>query len=101
MLRDLIAENPAAWVGSDLEAAVSESDTGMLVKLLEARQRLPIHVHPTRGFRQPISTVLMGRPKRGMSSAPSPVRPFISDGRPLWIATNSTVAVTPRTALGC
>ncbi|GAB2557908.1 class I mannose-6-phosphate isomerase [Leucobacter ruminantium] len=47
VLRDIVREDPDAWfggIGSD------EADTGLLVKLLDARQRLPVHVHPTRGF---------------------------------------------------
>ncbi len=50
LLRDLVAADPAGWVGPDHAAAASPSDVGILVKLLDARQRLPVHVHPTRGF---------------------------------------------------
>ncbi|MET0713874.1 MAG: class I mannose-6-phosphate isomerase [Mycetocola sp.] len=48
LLRDLVAADPAAWTGS--EPASSASDVGILVKLLDARQRLPVHVHPSREF---------------------------------------------------
>ncbi|MBL3687843.1 phosphoheptose isomerase [Leucobacter zeae] len=47
ILRDLIAADPEGWTGGPGRDA---SDTGMLVKLLDARQRLPVHVHPSRGF---------------------------------------------------
>jgi mannose-6-phosphate isomerase len=50
LLRDLVAGDPAAWVGLDHADAASASDTGILVKLLDARQRLPVHVHPSRAF---------------------------------------------------
>ncbi|MFY0409470.1 class I mannose-6-phosphate isomerase [Solicola sp. PLA-1-18] len=51
LLRDLVAADPDAWVGPDAAGArVSEADTGILVKLLDAGQRLPVHVHPDRGF---------------------------------------------------
>ncbi|MCS5713627.1 class I mannose-6-phosphate isomerase [Herbiconiux sp. CPCC 205716] len=50
LLRDLVAADPAAWVGPDHADAASTSDTGILVKLLDARQRLPVHVHPSRAF---------------------------------------------------
>ncbi|WP_382306708.1 class I mannose-6-phosphate isomerase [Herbiconiux sp. UC225_62] len=50
LLRDLVAADPAAWVGPDHADAASASDTGILVKLLDARQRLPVHVHPSRAF---------------------------------------------------
>lgn len=50
LLRDLVAADPASWVGSGHAAASSASDVGLLVKLLDARQRLPVHVHPERDF---------------------------------------------------
>lgn len=46
LLRDLVAKDPLAWLGS----ADAGTDTGLLVKLLDAGQRLPVHVHPDRGF---------------------------------------------------
>jgi mannose-6-phosphate isomerase len=49
LLRDLVAADPAGWVGS-AAGRFSLGDTGMLVKLLDAGQRLPVHVHPDRGF---------------------------------------------------
>lgn len=48
ILRDLVAKDPAHWIGA--AAGVSEGDTGMLLKLLDAGQRLPVHVHPDREF---------------------------------------------------
>ena len=48
-LADLVAANPTAWVGSATNLA-GPSDVGLLVKLLDARQRLPVHVHPDREF---------------------------------------------------
>ena len=42
LLRDRIAGNPAAWLGG--------ADPSLLVKLLDAGQRLPLHVHPSRAF---------------------------------------------------
>lgn len=50
LLRDLVAADPAGWIGAGHEAASSTSDVGILVKLLDARQRLPVHVHPERAF---------------------------------------------------
>lgn len=47
LLRDLIAADPVGWVGSDAGPA---GDNGILVKLLDAGQRLPVHVHPDRAF---------------------------------------------------
>lgn len=47
LLREHVAADPAGWVGGRGSTA---SDTGILVKLLDARQRLPVHVHPPREF---------------------------------------------------
>ena len=45
-LLDAITADPHGWLGR------SEADTGLLVKLLDAGQRLPLHVHPDRRFAQ-------------------------------------------------
>src|SRR4051794_21118393 len=51
-LRDLVAGDPEGWLGAWPAASprVSASDTGLLLKLLDAGQRLPVHVHPDRDF---------------------------------------------------
>lgn len=52
LLRDLVAGDPVGWLGADAPGAPrsAPADTGLLVKLLDAGQRLPVHVHPDRGF---------------------------------------------------
>jgi mannose-6-phosphate isomerase len=47
LLRDAIRADPLGWLG---RADGEPGDTGVLVKLLDAGQRLPVHVHPTRAF---------------------------------------------------
>ncbi len=49
LLAEAVAAAPEAWLGAD-HVARRGSDTGLLVKLLDAGQRLPVHVHPGRGF---------------------------------------------------
>lgn len=45
LLRDVVAADPRGWLGrSDIDAP------GILVKLLDAGQRLPVHLHPDRSF---------------------------------------------------
>jgi mannose-6-phosphate isomerase len=44
LLPDAIADDPGYWLGP------GRTDTGVLVKLLDAGQRLPLHVHPDRRF---------------------------------------------------
>jgi mannose-6-phosphate isomerase len=52
LLRDLVEADPAAWLGAEPAAAPrpGPADTGVLVKLLDAGQRLPVHAHPDRAF---------------------------------------------------
>ena len=49
LLRDLVAADPAGWLGTTA-GRFSAGDSGMLLKLLDAGQRLPVHVHPDREF---------------------------------------------------
>lgn len=44
-LADAVAEEPAHWLGAAHVAAFG-ADTKLLVKLLDAGQRLPVHAHP-------------------------------------------------------
>jgi mannose-6-phosphate isomerase len=48
-LRDAIAADPEGFLGAD-HVARWGADTGLLVKLLDAGQRLPVHFHPGREF---------------------------------------------------
>lgn len=52
LLRDLVAADPAGWLGAPAAGATraGPADTGVLVKLLDAGQRLPVHAHPDRAF---------------------------------------------------
>jgi mannose-6-phosphate isomerase len=47
VLRDLVAADPVGWTGTP---GAWPGDTGLLLKLLDAGQRLPVHVHPDRAF---------------------------------------------------
>lgn len=48
-LGDAVAEDPVGWLGPD-HAEHLGADTYLLVKLLDAGERLPVHVHPDRRF---------------------------------------------------
>lgn len=52
LLRDLVEADPAGWLGATAASAPRHgpADTGVLVKLLDAGQRLPVHAHPDRAF---------------------------------------------------
>ena len=49
LLRDAVASDPASWLGEAHTAAFGD-DTMLLTKLLDAGQRLPVHVHPDGEF---------------------------------------------------
>jgi mannose-6-phosphate isomerase len=48
-LRDRVSGDPDGWLGPELAARFS-GNSGLLVKLLDAGERLPVHCHPTRDF---------------------------------------------------
>lgn len=48
-LLEAIAADPVGWLGARSGDGIP-GDSGVLVKLLDAGQRLPVHVHPTREF---------------------------------------------------
>jgi mannose-6-phosphate isomerase len=51
LLGDAMRADPGAWLGDEHAVALGP-DPALLVKLLDAGERLPVHVHPTRPFAQ-------------------------------------------------
>jgi mannose-6-phosphate isomerase len=51
LLRDAVAEDPDDWLGAEHVGRFGPN-TGLLVKLLDAAERLPVHAHPDRAFAQ-------------------------------------------------
>jgi mannose-6-phosphate isomerase len=49
LLRDAVADDPVGWLG-EMHVARFGTSTGLLVKLLDAAERLPVHAHPDREF---------------------------------------------------
>ena len=49
LLKDAIEEDPLAWLGKAHVSAFGRT-TGLLVKLLDSAERLPVHAHPNRAF---------------------------------------------------
>jgi mannose-6-phosphate isomerase len=49
LLRDAVAADPAGWLG-ERHVAEFGDNTALLVKLLDAGQRLPVHSHPSNSF---------------------------------------------------
>jgi mannose-6-phosphate isomerase len=48
-LRDLVDRDPHGWLGRNLFERFG-GESGLLVKILDAGERLPVHCHPTRSF---------------------------------------------------
>jgi mannose-6-phosphate isomerase len=51
LLLDAVRDDPEGWLGAEHARALG-ADPALLVKLLDAGERLPVHVHPTRAFAQ-------------------------------------------------
>ena len=51
LLRDVVEADPIGWLG-EAHVARFGASTGILVKLLDAAERLPVHAHPDRAFAQ-------------------------------------------------
>lgn len=49
LLRDAVSDDPFAWLGAEHVARFGV-DAMLLVKLLDAGERLPVHAHPHRSF---------------------------------------------------
>jgi mannose-6-phosphate isomerase len=49
-LRDAVSEDRTGWLGPELAQLSSGGEIGLLVKLLDAGERLPVHAHPDRAF---------------------------------------------------
>ncbi len=60
LLADAVERDPQSWLGPDHVAAFG-SDTGVLVKLLDAGQRLPVHAHPAVPFAREHLSVAHGK----------------------------------------
>jgi mannose-6-phosphate isomerase len=51
LLSEAVQFDPNGWLGPELTSAFGD-EPGLLVKLLDAGERLPVHCHPTREFAQ-------------------------------------------------
>lgn len=72
VLRDAMAADPASWFGPE-HAARWGADPGLLVKLLDAGQRLPVHAHPDRAFAARHLGLAHGKTEAWIALAPAQV----------------------------
>lgn len=82
-LADVVRADPQAWLGHALAARFA-GETGLLVKLLDAGERLPVHCHPSRRFAQRHLGTYFGKTEGWvvMHSAP---------GSRIWLGMRETV----------
>lgn len=96
-LRELVAADPVGWLG-DEHVARWGANPALLVKLLDAGERLPVHLHPDRHF----ATAHLGSPfgKTEAWIALEPVTAWVGFSREVsldeasrWVAEQDTSAM--------
>ena len=97
LLRDAIEAEPVAWLGSEHVAAYG-SDPALLVKLLDAGQRLPVHAHPDVPFAAEHLGLSHGKTEAWVVLEPARVhlgftRDVTLDELAGWVATQDAVAM--------
>jgi mannose-6-phosphate isomerase len=60
VLREAVEGDPIAWLGEEHVARFGTT-TGLLVKLLDAAERLPVHAHPDRAFAREVFDSSFGK----------------------------------------
>jgi mannose-6-phosphate isomerase len=97
LLRDAIAADPVAWLGAE-HVATYGSDPALLVKLLDAGQRLPVHAHPDVPFAAEHLGLGHGKTEAWVVLEPARVRlgftrDVAADELATWVATQDTDAM--------
>jgi mannose-6-phosphate isomerase len=101
LLRDAIRADAEGWLGAE-HAATIGADPGLLVKLLDAGERLPVHVHPGREFaRQHLDCaygkteawVVLGAPSADARVHLGFTRDVEAEELDLWRATQDSAAM--------
>ncbi|GAB3276652.1 class I mannose-6-phosphate isomerase [Parasphingorhabdus pacifica] len=101
LLREAISAQPAEWLGLDHVDEFGEN-TALLVKLLDAGQRLPVHCHPSDTFAQQNLGSRFGKTEAWIvvgTSGPDPVvylgfrSDVASETVDHWVATQDSAAM--------
>ncbi|GAA4886540.1 class I mannose-6-phosphate isomerase [Saccharopolyspora cebuensis] len=101
LLRDAVQADPRGWLGEEHVAAFGDS-TALLVKLLDAGQRLPVHCHPSDRFAQQHLGSRFGKTEAWIVIGTSGANPvvycgFRQDADPAavqrWVATQDSSAL--------
>jgi mannose-6-phosphate isomerase len=86
VLLDLVRADPDGWLGAPLAQRFG-GDSGLLVKLLDAGERLPVHCHPTRAFAGDHLGSLFGKTEGWIIMDAAP-------GSTVWLGLSDDVDVT-------
>lgn len=97
LLRDAMAADPTAWFGRE-HAARWGADPGLLVKLLDAGERLPVHAHPDRAFAARHLGLAHGKTEAWIALAPAQVhlgfrRDVGEDELAAWVSRQDSAAM--------
>ena len=85
LLRDVVEAHPATWLGAEHVARYGTS-TGLLVKLLDSAERLPVHAHPDRAFAQEVLGSPFGKTEAWVVVATR------GDWAEVWVGQRETIA---------
>ncbi|MDN4483164.1 class I mannose-6-phosphate isomerase [Demequina lignilytica] len=96
-LADAVAADPVAWLGEEHVAAFG-ADTCLLVKLLDAGQRLPVHAHPDVPFAAEHLGLTHGKTEAWIFLEPADVhlgftREVGEDELARWVSAQDTAAM--------
>ncbi|MCP2261018.1 mannose-6-phosphate isomerase [Streptoalloteichus tenebrarius] len=100
-LRDAVRADPTAWLGEE-HVATHADDPALLVKLLDAGQRLPVHCHPSDAFARAHLGCRFGKTEAWVvvgTSGPDPLvhvgfREDVDAGTVrAWVSTQDTAAM--------
>ncbi|GCD22120.1 mannose-6-phosphate isomerase [Cellulomonas algicola] len=97
LLADAVAADPVHWLGAE-HVAASGPDTALLVKLLDAGERLPVHAHPDVPFAGEHLGLAHGKTEAWIALADADVhlafaRDVTADELDRWVATQDTAAM--------
>ncbi len=96
-LAELLTADPLSWLGPDHVARWAD-DPALLVKLLDAGERLPVHVHPHRDFAAAHLGLAHGKAEAWHLLEPAEVhlgwrRPIGAEELAGWVATQDDTAM--------
>ncbi|HEY0186956.1 MAG TPA: class I mannose-6-phosphate isomerase [Cellulomonas sp.] len=97
LLTDAVRSDPPGWLGPE-QAAATGADTGLLVKLLDAGERLPVHAHPDVPFAREHLGLAHGKTEAWVALAGAPVhlgfrRDVAAEELAGWVRTQDTAAM--------